>query len=269
MRVGVLIIGSLLWDNDPIRIGWRESRLSLDDRQQIRAPIGYRKRSETWHCAFTMTFRPDAALGKAILVPCRNQAGDANAVLQEAQELWQSEHRSQTVGPIAATWGCVGAAFRSAVSPDVTEWSHRFRRKVASPVAPVDGQGILAIPWPTRTEDDKPADCDVILATATKPSPTIPDARVVAEAWLEQSGGAEKYFFENIRCGIRTPEDIDIWEHIASSSPTWLTDVCYAEAIATLQKEVALASNKRVEPPALNLCGQVRAFFRRGSRADR
>ncbi len=268
MRVGVVIIGSLLWDTDQSRISWRTSRLSVDQRRQVRVPIGYRKRSQSWHCAFTMTFTSDSALGQAVLVPCRAEAIDANDLLDEARELWRAERRSATADSLASTWGCVGAAFRRASSSDpvLLSWAEHFRQEVATPVSPVDGRGILAIPWPERVEDGEPVDCDVILATATEQASSAPTAEVVADAWLEQRGRAERYFFENVRHGIRTTEDLAIWHRIESVGAQWLNDPQYAEAVATLRGEVA---NKRAEPAASSLCDRIRALFRRGSRAAR
>jgi len=270
MRVGVVIIGSLLWDTDQSRISWRASRLSVDQSRRVRVPIGYRKRSQSWQCAFTMTFTSDSTLGQAVLVPCRAEAIDANDLVVEACELWRAERRSATAGPLASSWGCVGAAFRAASPSDpvLLSWADRFRQEVATPVSPVDSRGILAIPWPERV-DGEPVDCDVILATATERASSASTAEVVADAWLDQRGRAERYFFENVRHGIRTPEDIAIWHRIESVGALWLSDPQYAEPIATLRTEVALASNKRVEPAASSLCAKIRALFRRGSRAGR
>ena len=271
MRVGVMIIGALLWDTHPTRISWRGSRLSLDRSQHVRASIGYRRRSQSWQNAFTMTFSSDGAPGQAVLVPCRAEAVDVIGLLQEARELWCAERRSATAGPLGSTWGCVGAAFRTEVTSDpmLMSWVERFRQEVATPVPPVGDGGLLAIPWPLRIDDREPADCDVILATATEQTPSTPSPEVVADAWLEQTGGAEKYFFENVRHGIRTAEDLAIWQRVEAIGAHWLNDSRYAEPIAILRREAGLASNQRVEPTASNFCGRIRAMFRRGSRADR
>ena len=246
MRVAVMIIGSLLWDTDPIRITWRESRLLLDRRQHVQAFIAYRKRSpKSWQNAFTMTFS-DIASGQAVLVPCRSEAVDVAGLLQEGRELWAAERRGAKKGLIASTWGCVGAAFRTEVAsgPMAKSWGEYFNQEVTTPVPPVDGQGKLRIPWPTRTDDGALVDCDVILATATDQTLPTPSPEIVADAWLQQPANAERYFFENVGHGIRTAEDLAIWRRIEKSEPPWLNDSRYAEPIAILRREAGLASNR-------------------------
>jgi hypothetical protein len=106
------------------------------------------------------------------------------------------------------------------------------------------------------------------LATATEQAPSTPSPEVVADAWLEQRGGAEKYFFENVRHGIRTAEDLAIWRRVEGIGAPWLNDPRYAEPIAILRREVGLAPNT-YQATAWNFCGRIRAMFHRNSRADR
>ncbi len=51
--------------------------------------------------------------------------------------------------------------------------------------------------------------------------------------------GYERYFFENVRHGIRTPEDLNIWRRIAERSPEWLKEPGYAEVVSLLKSEAA------------------------------
>jgi|SRR3990170_7778359 len=46
MRAGILIIGSLLWDNCQ-RDAWRRSRLCVDRAVHVKAPIYYGRRSNS------------------------------------------------------------------------------------------------------------------------------------------------------------------------------------------------------------------------------
>ncbi|WP_411857810.1 hypothetical protein [Roseiflexus sp.] len=62
---------------------------------------------------------------------------------------------------------------------------------------------------------------DVILATATRANTEQPTVNEIADAWIK-SCGYERYFFENVRHGIRTPEDVRIWRRIEERSPSWL-----------------------------------------------
>jgi hypothetical protein len=99
---------------------------------------------------------------------------------------------------------------------------------------------VLRIPWPAIAADGKAAELDVIFATATKAEATRPLPADVADAWINQDEGYESYFFENVRHGIRTPDDLLIWKRIENATPSWLRSPAYTEAIAILQREVTL-----------------------------
>lgn len=132
------------------------------------------------------------------------------------------------------------ALFRPGAEPAgwLRVWAGHFGA-TASAISPVDENGVLRIPWPTTTLEGAPAGVDVILATATKAEAMCPSAEDIADAWLDQNKGYERYFFENVRHGIRTPEDSLIWRRIEQRRPHWLGSDAYAEAIAILRGEAA------------------------------
>jgi len=239
MRGGILIIGSLLWDNEE-RDEWRRSRLYIDKKVAVQSQIRYGRRSQSRGNTFTMTFAPGGPAGQAMLVPCRSAIVDVASLFAEAEALWKAEQRNASPGRIGGSWGCVGVLFRSGAEPDgwLRAWSVHFRAK-ASAISPVDENGVLRIPWSTTTLNGAPAAVDVILATATKAEATCPSTEDIADAWLGQTNGYERYFFENVRHGIRTPEDCPIWRRIEERRPGWLGYNLYAEAIAILQGEAA------------------------------
>ncbi|MEW6385236.1 MAG: hypothetical protein AB1514_14955, partial [Pseudomonadota bacterium] len=76
-------------------------------------------------------------------------------------------------------------------------------------------------------------------ATATQAEETQPTATEIADAWIRQNDGHERYFFENVRHGIRTPVDGLIWKRIEEQRPSWLCKQTYAEAIKLLRAEAA------------------------------
>ena len=89
MRIGVLIIGSLYWDDKPPRDVWRAERLDLFRRQNVRAPICYGRRSRSRGETYTMVFSLGLGVedfGNAIAIPCRSH----NPV-EEAEWLWAAE----------------------------------------------------------------------------------------------------------------------------------------------------------------------------------
>lgn len=239
MRGGILIVGSLLWDNEE-RDRWRRSRLCVDQKVCVKVPIRYGRRSQSRGNTFTMTFAPAGLGGQAVLVPCRAAIIDVPALVAEAEALWKAEQRNAPPGRLGGSWGCVGVLFHTAAEPAgwLRAWGDHFRAK-AAPISPVDEKGVLRIPWPTTTLDGAPAGVDVILATATKAEAACPRADDVADAWLSQNDGWERYFFENVRHGIRTPEDHLMWRRIEERAPHWLGSDAYAEAIAILRGEAA------------------------------
>lgn len=237
MRGGILIIGSLLWDARPEREAWRKSRLTIDKAVHVSVPIHYGRRSASRGNTFTMTFASDGPLGQGVLVPCRTNLSDSAALLNEAEELWKAEQPTAAPGSIAASWGCVGLVFRDQPAPPewLRAWVEHFHSK-ASPVPPVGSDGLLGIPWPAIAVDTA-ASVELLLATATKPDTMCPLAEDVADAWIDQDRGYERYFFENVRHGIRTADDGAIWRRLKERRARWLGGEAYAQAIAVLAGE--------------------------------
>ena len=187
-----------------------------------------------------MTFAADGIpLGQGVLVPCRASPSNVAELAAEAEALWKAEHCSAKAGSIAAAWGCVGALFHGdrAISADwFRSWAEHFMLKTASPVSPVDSNGLLSIQWPSMA-DGTAATVDAVLATATKAEVPIPDPKSIAEAWTGQYNGHEQYFFQNVKHGIRTPDDHVIWLRIQEIRPDWLQRKEYAEAVSILSVE--------------------------------
>lgn len=236
MRAGILIIGSLLWDNGK-RAEWRSARLQLEQKIRVKAPICYGRMSQSRGNTFTMTFRPDATLGQAILVQCKEPAGSVDGLVAEAEALWKAEQPAASTNSIGTNWGCVGAVFGMPNTTQlIAEWRDVFRAR-ATPVSPINADGVLQIDWPSLL-DGRPVDFHVILATATKALTHRPTATEIADAWIGQNEGFEQYFFENVRNGIRTPDDQSIYRRIEYCSPRWLESEAYADVIARLREEV-------------------------------
>ncbi len=241
MRGGILIIGSLLWDNGE-RDAWRRSRLRISERVHVKAPIHYGRRSHSRGNTFTMTLGTDDSRGRGqgVLVPCAANIQDVAGVVVEAAALWKAEQSTALSNSIGASWGCVGALFRTESTPAnwLAGWADHFQAN-ASAIGPVDANGILRIPWPVNAVDGRPAEMDVILGTATMAEATRPTVADIADAWVGQHEGHERYFFENVRHGIRTPEDGPIWRRIEEQAPRWLHGGAYDGVVALLRSEAA------------------------------
>lgn len=247
MRGGILIIGSLLWDDQPAeRPAWRDSRLLLDRGESVIASLHYgrRSRGSKRGNTFTMTFDNAApARGSAIVVPCASSACRAEDLINEAENLWAAEDEFAGAGALGKGWGCVGALFRPG-TPDhwLEHWCKVFRERVASPISPVDDCGLLEIAWPLRL-DGGPVDLDFLLATATQRECARPTANEIADAWIGQDHRYVRYFFENVRHGIRTGDDLAIWRRMCQQEASWRGRPEYAEAVGILTAEEAAAQN--------------------------
>ena len=175
-------------------------------------------------------------LGQGILAPCTKPIASAGDLIEEAKALWKAEHPKAEENRIGSSWGCIGVLNREEPYPKelLRVWAAYFRKNSTRPIYPVDAKGVLQIPWPETAKSASPADCDIILATATAAERTPPSVKDIAEAWIEQKDGYEEYFFENIRAGISTPEDHEIWWLIKERRPGWLKKPEYADAIRIL-----------------------------------
>lgn len=186
-----------------------------------------------------MTLEPNGAPGMAVLVPSVAAIATPAALASEAEALWAAERSSTVTSGIGADWGCVGVLFAPTVPADWRAWWDAYFRSHASPVPPVNEAGALRITWPITTDKTSPVDVDLILATATRAEKVRPGPIEVADAWLGQHAGHERYFFENVRHGIRTPFDGAIWKQIEARKPAWLRNETYANAIEILRSESA------------------------------
>jgi hypothetical protein len=139
----------------------------------------------------------------------------------EAEALWSAEcNRADVGGKLSSDWGAVGAIFRD---PEVREewradWKQIFEAARGNARASVDAVGNLALAWP-KTDAGADVNFDVLLATSNVET-GVPTAEQVADAWIDHPG-SEDYFFENVRHGIRTPDDEGIWSRMRTHDSDW------------------------------------------------
>jgi len=238
MRTGILIVGSLWWDTRRERTEWRQRRLLVDETVHVKVPLRYGRKSQSRGGTFTMVISTGGSHGQALIVRARNDASTPDALVTEAEHLWAAEQPSAAARSISASWGSVGIRFRDeSVDSRVAEaWSHHFA-KSGRTIPPIGAAGILDIPWPSSSGNVVGPSFDLILATATQAESRLQTPDQVADAWVEQDEGHEAYFFENVRHGIRTPEDVAIWFRIEQRQPEWLSNDAYSDVVETLRAE--------------------------------
>ena len=217
LNIGILIIGSLLWDNINDRDSWRKRRL-INEPISVHAPIRYGRKSIK-RGSYTMVFSSAAPLGQAKILPCKNN--DSDLLIEEANELWTAE--DNVAGCISSSWGgctvlCVNPEREIPVSV-LKNWTDQVAEEPTTyakfPKSPDDDRqlvttdGFLNI-WPTRS-DGADLDFDLLLATANYPfsigSPVpYPEPDAIAKAWKARTD--QLYYFNgNCANGIRTFQD--------------------------------------------------------------
>jgi len=230
-NVGILIIGSLIWDKREHRESWRRDRLRVGPGIPVSSPIRYGRisgeRTNTYTMVFSNALLP-SQLGWALVLPCRCTVSNADQLVNEAQALWAAEQsKASTPGPISAGWGAVGLLLnptQTALGELRTGWSHHVKderqiyesfKHATNETAAVGSDGILSIPWPT-SENGAPLNMDLLLATATEPCLTngsYATPQAVAEAW-KKAPKERRYFDENRRAGVTTADDYRIIKYL-------------------------------------------------------
>lgn len=241
MQAAVLTIGSLFWDERPLRTEWRKRRLRVDGSRPVKARIHYGRYSHSRGGTYTMTFAVDAPEGSARLVPCVAPIESIDDLVEEARELWAAEAWCSKPGKLGTDWGCCGVLFRESSSPLADAWARSFRQHGPGPIPPVGANGDLRIPWPVGVDGER-VEVDLILAAVTEAEPRAPTPETIATAWARQSEGHQAYFFENVRCGIRTHQDHEVWREILVKCPRWLDEPKCAEAVGLLRETLEVGS---------------------------
>jgi len=261
-RVGILIAGSLYWDDDPCRRCWRKRRLRTRARARVHAPVRYWRKSESRGDSYTMVFTDEAnPEGQALAVPCVSRVRTLADLVREATALWAAEAPKWRGPPLGASagdpWGTVGLL----VNPESEGLPLQLREEWCAWAAddsnlhPVGDRipvanGLLEIEWPSRA-DGRPLELDLLLATANQRDEETPDAEALASRWIENSTRtdttrarivrSERYFFRNVGAGVRTQDDEDIWHRMRAVGPAFLGRPEHEAAIAILNAEFGTA----------------------------
>ena len=219
MKIGVLTIGSLYWDPNPVREQWRRERLVQNVQQRVKVPIHYGRQSDSRGCSYTMVFSTDLdkeKFGRAIVMPCRTRATGIEDIIGEAKHLWAAESFDKEPGSISASWGCVALLRNPAnrIPQGIHDgWIKHVSNEERYGNVAVDECGFLKISWPDPA-DGPDLDFDLLLATSTKPTikkGEYPSSADIAGAWTTAKGKEHiDYFLKITAHGITTSQDEDI-----------------------------------------------------------
>jgi hypothetical protein len=239
LRVGVLVIGSLLWDNERQRPDWRDARLRMAEAQPVRVPIRYgrrsRKRSNNYTMVFSTLCYRHKEPGRGWVVPLARVVNSFDGLLTDANALAEAE------GLNAWTWGAVALLRnnqRKYPPGLIRDWQRYFTEKSAncrvfeaharSEWPALGRSGVLRIKWPVP-EDGQPLKLDLLLATPTEANlvqrgvrKRYPSPKEIGNTYART--GDPSYFIQNIRHGIFTSADKNIWRAMLRVRPQWAAE---------------------------------------------
>jgi len=234
LRVGVLILGSLYWEDgdDNHRKAWRTERLKMDAACPVHLPIRYGresgKRRNTHTIVLSKRCYRHQELGVAYAAACSHPVNDAEDLLAEAEQLAGVEGLNDW------TWSAVGLLPNPASSvPEeiMASWKRYANPKLAqcdlftcrpkSEPPIISREGILRLRWPVLVSNGSPVEIDLLLATPTAlraPAP-YPRPKLIGETFARQDYAT--YFVSNVSNGIRTTQDGAIWKSALRLKPEW------------------------------------------------
>ena len=229
LNIGILIIGSLLWDKD--RQAWRDARLDMNHSELVSVPIRYGRRSgKRRGYTYTMVFSRSAPPGQARVVRCSHQVNSADDLITEALHLWDAEAVTQNSNRLARTWGCAAVLCnpeRRTPEDLLKAWAARVEQEtdygnisqLRDEGCLITKGGLLRIGWPRLVDGGTAVDMDLLLATANDPTLTgdpssYPSAAAIGNAWNAAGQEYANYFWNNIDNGITTFQDDQIREYL-------------------------------------------------------
>ena len=230
---GVIIIGSLLWEDTPIRHKWKTMNLeSVNTKRFVSVPIRYGRQSSTRSDTYTMIFSNHSSTqqGQAYILGFKDEIKNARILETQAFALGAAEGFWTIESPsINKNWGTVGLL----VNPNIdtkdkrnadiirNRWTQLYQKynktfdhlqyRIDDNEAPViDKDGFLQIPWTSEMND-----FDFLIATPVVPKPKrLLTSKEIAEQMTQKK--YRTYFDNNRENNIQTFQDLEILENLNS-----------------------------------------------------
>ena len=231
MKGGVIIIGSLLWDDERIRRSWRENHLCHSRGFRVYLPIRYGRHSSTRYDTYTIVlsnkcYSKGYKLGSGWVLPSRAEINSFSDFKNEAKKMGAVEGFEDG---FTALWGSVALIFNPDKEADEGirgMWSNFMSRKLSdhpllsaklkTEKPSINPNGFLTIKWPKEvTPEGKIDDMDFLIATVTKPTlikGRYPTVNQIANAMNQAK--YFNYFLNNQKHGIVTFQDKRILKRI-------------------------------------------------------
>lgn len=234
-RAGVLILGSLLWDNSKGRKAWREHYFGENFYPNIidvKVPIRYGRFSKFRGCptmVLSYEYWDEEKYGTAKFVPFKNQELQFSELICAARDLSSAEGSSsrefikggKTKWCILTCW--LNGSMKNKES-FLNKWSERYSPTLTNGIVEnfkmnsedeslINERGHLKMGWPEILTA-----YDVVLATQTKPrkSECCQCNYLETNKLAEQIFNKPEYFIKNRLNGITTSDDVSIIEVLKS-----------------------------------------------------
>lgn len=228
LRGGVIIIGSLLWDNEN-RKKWRENSLISKDRFRVYLPIRYgrlscsKKRKNTYTMVFsTKCYSKRYGLGIGWILPIKDEINSFDGLKKEACKMGKAEYFDEENNWLFSDWGSVALLLNpnkkidSAIKDNWRELlsGNKDRKSLMnthlkSEKPAIDSDGFLAIRWPDEVKSkNRIKKLDFLIATVTLPTLSkgrYPTAYKIADAM--KNAKYCNYFKKNREHEITTFQD--------------------------------------------------------------
>jgi len=236
IKGAILIIGSLLWDPDQgndkgARKKWRSTRLKMEDRIHVKAPIRYGRYSGSEpNRHFTMVFSTECKepekFGTAYVVPFKKETiRSFKGIENQARFLSKAEGKSDNklCKGINDKWCTIGAILSPKFNKRLklkflTFWNDLLENdgglkdideyKIGTEKSVLSEFGEIKIDWPkaiAKSDQKIIDDIDIVLATCTKPN--INSYPSIDELRKDINADTRRYFLKNIENGITTFQD--------------------------------------------------------------
>jgi hypothetical protein len=221
---GVIVIGSLLWEDTAKRHKWRQAYLDSVDKGVIaRVRIRYGRQSSTRRDTFTMIIsrHPTTEFGQALIIPFKESIKNSRQLESQAFALAAAEGLWSDEGPsLNKSWGTVGLLINPSIdtkdkkNADVVRdrWTKLYGQykldeeqyTLDKEESPIDKNGFLRLEWTEEMNQ-----FDFLLATPVVPKPKVVlTAKQIAERMKEKN--YRVYFDNNQKSNIRTFQDAEI-----------------------------------------------------------
>jgi hypothetical protein len=242
LKIGIITIGSLLWDNSNKRKCWRKAYLDAT-KNPIKIPIRYGRISSSRMDTYTMTYSKNLIIeeyGQGIVIGFKEPITTLEKLQEIADNVIRVERdrtkdewkviKSGEPFTLNWNWGVLGICVNpkhiceDKTNEDITHILEFWKRSLVNfepskfsikkePLM-INKDGVFKIEWSENIEK-----YDFLISTIIQPDTktddgNYPNAEYIAKKMFE--GNYYSYFINNVRNNIRTINDNEIKELIKS-----------------------------------------------------